>query len=173
MLSTDMPKRFKWPVSVECDISAPAHDVWGVISRPGNLELFHPFCRSNPVGKWPGSGSRDEVHYLNGLVYERHFHHWNEGVGYDLEIGQKGSGTSWVAWRVVPGDDRHSTLRITVSAYVLQQVPTVFRWLPHVLWFRPLLEKYLDSVVRGLEWYITHREVVPDNAFGKHPWFSA
>ncbi len=68
-------------------------------------------------------------------------------------------------------DDDCSTLRITVFPHVLQSLPTVIRWLSHALWLRPLLTKYLDSVVRGFEWYIIHGEAVPKNAFGKHPWF--
>ena len=173
MYSSEVRRGFKWPVSVERKIAAPAQDVWNVISRPGNLEFCHPFCASNPVRVWPGSESRDEVHYLNGLVFERQFRRWSEGVGYDLEIGRKGGSQSWVSWRVMSIDDDCSTLRITVCPHVLQSLPTVIRWLSHALWLRPLLTKYLDSVVRGFEWYIVHGEAVPKNAFGKHPWFSS
>ena len=77
---------FKWPVAVERVIAAPAHEVWNVISRPGSLELCHPFCLRNIVQHWSGQESRDEVHYLNGLVYERRFRRWLKGTGYDLEI---------------------------------------------------------------------------------------
>ena len=173
MLLREVHRGFKWPVSVEREIAAPAQDIWIVISRPGNLESCHPFCASNPVEVWPGSSSRDEVHYLNGLVFERRFRYWSEGVGYDLEIGRRDGGQSWVSWRVTSIDDDCSTLRITVYPHVLQSLPTVIRWLAHVLWLRPLLTKYLDSVVRGFEWYIIHRKAVPKNAFGKHPWFSS
>lgn len=34
---------------------------------PGNLELCHPFCRSNPVQSWPGKDSIDEVHITERL----------------------------------------------------------------------------------------------------------
>lgn len=164
---------FKWPVSVEKVIAAPAQEVWDAISRPGNLELCHPFCASNPVQIWPGPSSQDEVHYLSGWVYERQFREWTEGVGYDLEIGRGGGGKSLVSWRIIPIDDHGCALRITVCPHALQNVPTVIRWIPYVLWLRPLLRKYLDSVVRGFEWYVIRHEAVPKNAFGTHPWFSA
>lgn len=164
---------FRWPVSVERVIPAPADDVWDAISRPGNLELCHPFCKANPVHKWPGAESRDEVHYLSGWVYERRFRNWIEGVGYDLEIGRRGGGQSSVSWRIEPIDDRHCSLRIVVCPHVLQNLPVVIRWIPHLLRLRPMLRKYLDSVVRGFEWYVTRSEAVPRNAFGEHPWFSA
>jgi hypothetical protein len=36
-----------------------------------------------------------------------------------------------------------------------------------------MLGKYLQSVVKGFEWYVTRGEPVPRDQFGKHTWFSA
>jgi hypothetical protein len=140
---------------------------------PGNLELCHPFCAKNPVEVWPGEGSRDEVHYLSGWVFERRFCRWIEGVGYDLEIGRRGGRSSFVSWRILPARHHECRLRLAVYSHVLQNVPVVIRWLPHILWLRPMLRKYLSSVVRGFEWYVTRGEPVPRNQFGSHRWFSA
>ena len=163
---------FRWPVSAERVIAAPAKVVWDAISLPGSLELCHPYCASNPTHAWPGPNSRDEVHYLSGWVYERRFHNWIEGVGYDLEIGRPAGSTSSVSWRIRPVNDHSCALQITVRPHALQGIPTFVRWVPHVLWLRPLLRKYLESVVRGFEWYVIRRTPVPRNAFGTHPWFS-
>jgi len=95
------------------------------------------------------------------------------GFGYDLEIGRRGGATSFVAWRISPVDSQHCTLSITVYPHVLQKVPVVIRWLPHLLRVRPMLTSYLESVVKGFEWYVTRGEPVPRDRFGKHPWFSA
>ena len=164
---------FKWPVSVARLIEAPASEVWEAISQPGNLENCHPFCASNPVQAWPGPESRDEVHYLSGWVFERRFREWIEGTGYDLVIGRKGGGESSVSWRITPVDVRSCRLRITVCPHGLQSVPVVVRWLPHWFWLRPQLRQYLDSVVRGVGWFVIRHQPVPRNAFGKHRWFSA
>lgn len=164
---------FKWPVAVERTIAAPAQKVWEAISAPGNLESCHPYCRRNPVRNWAGADSRDEVHYLSGWVYERQFQRWIEGVGYDLEIGRRGGGMSSVSWRISPVDDRSCQLKITVYPHVLQNLPVVIRWLPHVVRVRPMLRKYLQSVVSGFDWYVTRGEPVPRDQFGRHPWFSA
>ena len=170
---TNRESKFRWPISVRREIPAPALRVWDVISSPGNLELCHPFCAKNPVQVWPGADSRDEVHYLSGWVYERRFRRWIEGVGYDLEIGRSGGGTSQVSWRIVPVDDNSCALSITVRSHALQHMPAMFRWLPHVLWFRPKLKFYLESVIGGFDWYIQNGEPVPRDHFGRHPWFSA
>lgn len=164
---------FKWPVAAERPILAPAQKIWEAMSTPRNLELCHPFCEKNPVHVWPGPDSRDEVHYISGWVYERRFRQWIEGVGYDLEIGRRGGGTSFVSWRILPDDNRSCTLRIVVYPHILQNVPVAIRWLPHWLHLRPRLKTYLESVVRGFEWYVTRGEPVPRNQFGTHPWFSA
>ena len=173
MLVEEPISGFKWPVAVEKTIAAPAQEVWDAISMSGNLELCHPFCARNPVQIWPGANSQDEVHYLSGWVYERRFRQWIEGVGYDLEIGRRGGATSFVAWRISPVDSQHCTLSITVYPHVLQKVPVAIRWLPHLLRVRPMLTSYLESVVKGFEWYVTRGEPVPRDKFGKHAWFSA
>ena len=168
----DPRPEFRWPVSTEREITAPSEEVWSAISLPGNLEQCHPFCAKNPVNAWPGPDSRDEVHYLSGWVYERRFHDWIEGIGYDLEIGRAGGSKSSVSWRIRSINDDRCALRITVCPHALQGIPTIIRWIPHLLWIRPLLRKYLDSVVRGFEWYVVRGTAVPRNAFGTHPWFS-
>ncbi len=170
----DNPKpSFKWPVAAAQRIAAPANKVWEVISTPGNLEFCHPFCAKNPVQVWPGKESRDEVHYLSGWVFERRFCRWIEGIGYDLKIGRRGGGSSFVSWRIMPGDNQACILKITVYPHALQNIPVAIRWLPHILRLGPLLKRYLSSVVRGFEWYIIRGEPVPRNQFGSHPWFSA
>jgi len=166
-------KTFRWPVSAVQRIQAPATDVWETISAPGNLESCHPFCAENPVTVWPGSGSIDEVHYLNGVVYERRFNAWFENVGYDLEIWHRRQRIANVRWRIEASADTECRLAITVCPFALQHVPTILRWVPHHLKIRPKLKSYLQSVVRGFDWYVTKGESVPRNQFGKHPWYSS
>jgi len=164
---------YKWPVTAVQTIAAPAGDVWGVISMPGNLEPCHPFCVKNPVEVWPGEGSRDEVHYLSGWILERRFCRWIDGVGYDLEIGRRGGKSSFVSWRIMAVDNQNCILRIAIYPHKLRNVPVAIRWLPHILRLGPMLRRYLSSVVRGFEWYVVRGEPVHPNQFGSHPWFSA
>ena len=51
-------------------------------------------------------------------------------------------------------------------------VPEFIRWLPYVLRLSPLLSGYLESVLKGLEYYITTGQKVKRNQFGAHPLFS-
>jgi hypothetical protein len=160
------------PVEVAQPISASIEEVWRAISMPGSLEPCHPFCARNPVSVWPGAESRDEVHYLNGRVFERRFVSWTEGVGYELEIGEPGGKRSFVSWELEPLGQEGSALSITVHPHPVESVPAALRGLVHRSYVRPMLKRYLSSVVRGFEWYVVRGEPVPRNQFGSHRWFS-
>lgn len=153
-------------------IEASADKVWSVISSPRNLEDCHPFCESNPVDQWPGIGSRDMIHYYNGWVLEREFTNWIEGVGYDLVIGREGDRKSYVSWRIAPELGNLSSLTITLYPHILQKIPSAVRWIPHLVYIRPMMQSYLESVVNGFEWFISTGKPVKKNQFGTHQWFS-
>lgn len=166
-----LPK-FKWPVAVSRTIAAPASKIWEVISSPGGLPLYHPFCEKNPVFEWPGADSHDEIHYFSGVVLVRRFTNWYEDVGYDLEIGRDGGRQSIVSWRITQIKELRSSIGITIFPHAVQHLPVVARWAPHLFWLRPKLKDYLRSVVKGLDWFINHGQPVRRNQFGAHPWFS-
>lgn len=163
----------RWPIRVCRTIDAPRANVWAAISKPGHLVDCHPYCAANPVTVWPGPESRDEVHYLNGVVFERRFRRWDDGSGYELEIGRRGGPASYVTWALEDAPSDRSRLCITVHPHLLQGWPGVVGALPYRLWLRPRLEAYLDAVTRGVEWFVTRGERVPRDRFRPHPWFSA
>jgi hypothetical protein len=163
---------FRWPVSCSRVIAAPQPKVWEIISSPGTLTLYHPFCEQNPVFDWRGAHSHDEIHYFNGVILVRHFRSWYEDIGYDLEVGRSGGRKSNVSWRINSIKNGHCSLEITVFPHAVQHIPVVARWLPHFFWLRPQLRRYLRSVLRGLEWFIIRSEPVRRNQFGSHQWFS-
>jgi len=164
--------QFKWSITFKKTIAASAQDVWNIISSPGNLEDFHPFCESNPVEKWPGVGSRDTIHYYSGWVLQREFTNWIDGVGYDLTIGRDGGRKSFVSWRIAQKQKDLSILSISIFPHILQNIPLAVRWIPHIIYIHPSMKKYLESVVNGFDWFITTGKPVSKNQFGSHSWFS-
>lgn len=165
-------EQLRWPIRQTREIESPVETLWELIATPGNLELCHPFCESNPVRVWPGADAQDEIRYLNGKVYRRHFQDWFDGVGYDLEILEEGRRIALVQWRVAPIENTSSRLSIAVYPLLLQGIPSPLRWFPHLAFLRPMLLRYLKSVVGGFEWYLVSGKPVPRNHFGSHPWFS-
>jgi len=170
--SREIIEKFKWPITVDRKIETSSQNIWLAISNPGNLEDCHPFCDRNPVEEWPGVGSRDSIHYNSGWVLHREFLHWIDGEGYDLTIGRKSGRKSYVSWRITEEHKNLSTLSITIYPHILQNIPVAIRWIPHIASVRPALQAYLESVIKGFEWFITTGKPVIKNQFGSHRWFS-
>jgi hypothetical protein len=146
--------------------------VWELISKPNNLESFHPFCESNPVDKWPGAGAIDHVKYYNSLSYQRVFTNWIEGVGYDLRIGTVTGKKSKVSWRISQPTASTSELSISIHPHGIDKYPQFLVPIISTLYIQPMIRKYLKSVLKGLKWFLISGEPVQKNQFGTHRWFS-
>lgn len=161
-----------WTVSGTTRIPAPASKVWEAIASPGSLESCHPFVEKNPVEKWPGVGAKDVVCYYSGLTFYREFCAWEEGVGYDLRIGTEGKLNNKVFWRVQSCGRDKSSLTITVRPLAITGCKNLVYWIPILVFYRPLLDKYLASVVSGYKHFITTGKPVSRNQFGALKVFS-
>ena len=164
-------EKFNWHVTQSAKIDCNVHKLWKIITTKSNLELFHPFCKRNKVIKWLGSESIDEIEYLNGSVFRRKFCSWINEVGYDLYINQLNKPSSFVSWRLSEQEDK-SSITITVFPYLFNRGYKMVNFFPFFLVVRPLLSKYLSSVVGGLKLYAETDRQVEKNYFGKHLWFS-
>ena len=158
--------------TVRREIDAPAAQVWELISTPGHLTMCHPFCESNDVEQWPGVGARDRIQYFSGLELHREFTHWDEGSGYQLEIGTSGSRTARVLWVLTGLDGDRCALSISVIPYLKSEMSETRKRAYEQLAFGRSIERYLQSVVQGIDHCVTTGEKVQPNQFGKHPVYS-
>ena len=165
-------KKYLKPASNSIIIKIDSQCVWDVISRQGNLKLCHPFCESNPVDKWEGSKSIDYVNYYNGVKYQRIFTNWIDGQGYDLLIGRKNGEKSKVTWRINKLNNKSCELKITIYPHDIIKYSNIIKPLINSLYVRPMLRKYLSSVLRGFQYYVITGKPVQKNQFGNHKWFS-
>ena len=167
-----MNKFLSFSVKKEIKLRHSATQIWKVISSPSNLELFHPFCKTNETIKWDNSDkNRDKLEYHSGLTYFRDFYHWEENKGYKLYIGTKEGKNSKVKWIIKPKRD-HSFLSIEVYPYLSSKYPVIVNYLLFFMIVKPNLKIYLNNVLKGLSWYMDQKEYVKENQFGKHKWFS-
>ena len=143
--------------------------LWAAISEGGGLENYHPFCRTNTPVDWPGTGSVDQLTYLNGRTFQREILHWRDGVGYDLVIRYKNLETE-VSWEI-DRSERGSFLMIKLVPRFLHRNP-ILKFFVFNLYIRPQLKRYLRHIFAGLHFFLENRQKVSPNQFGLHPWFS-
>jgi ribosome-associated toxin RatA of RatAB toxin-antitoxin module len=159
-------------ISNKIKIENSTHEVWDLISSPGHLNQFHPFCKENNVLESKnGVILKDQLIYLNGLTYYRTFKEWKPMVGYSIKIGSKNAKQSDVKWQII--ENREFTfVKITVKPYTSSKIPKLLYPFIHYTIIRPKLKSYLKSVLKGLEYYLTYKKPVPRNQFGNHSWFA-
>ena len=105
----------------EININASTSKIWKMISEPGNLNLCHPFCKSNTVEKWNDVGAVDFIEYYNGLTMKRLFTSWTPKEGYELIIGKGNQGVAKVKWEINPKNKQSSSS--TPSSFGRQPCP--------------------------------------------------
>ena len=160
------------PVGGRRLIEAAAHELWHAITQPGHLVQCHPFCQDNEVQQWPGVGASDTITYYSGVHYQRDFVGWLENVGYDIEVGPPPRKTARVVWRITPLDDTHSELRIEVTPYLKSAWTASRKQAYQQRYFGHVIAHYLDSVVRGVDYFVTTGQSVQKDQFGSHPLYS-
>ena len=161
-----------FPVSYNIDLNFNKAKVWSIISKQENLNLTHPFCKSNISLSWIYGNHRDSLEYLNGVKLYREFYQWDEGCGYELKIGKKNGRKSTVKWRLIEKSNSRSNLRITVLPNIYSNKNFIIYIIAYLFVIRPGISKYLKSVLNGYKWYLVNRTPVPRNHFGSHKWFS-
>ena len=160
-----------WPISYKKKIESSAEELWSLIIKPGNLNLIHPSCKSNEIIEWKNNHYTDVLIYLNGLIYFREIIKLDNNKGYTLMIGKKRGKKSKVIWEIT-SSEKNTYLSITVYPYLLSSWPKIFSFIPYLIVIKPFLQKYLRSVIGGINWYLVNKKPVPRNHFGKHIWFS-
>ena len=159
-------------ISKSIDLNINRKKLWELITSPGHLNNCHPFCKKNDVICWEENYHEDMLTYLNGLIYKRVFQNWDLEKGYDLLIGEADGPQSYVIWRIKDTIENQCRLTITVYPYLLDKWPRMLSFIPFVIWIKPRLYRYLDSVLYGFDYFIRNNESVPRNFKGEHPWFS-
>ena len=160
-----------WKIEKKIKINGSSDDLWEIISKPNNLELIHPFCKSNKIVKWEDDKHEDILVYHNGLTFIRKFLTWEEKKGYSLLIGEEDKEQSYVIWEITEEKDS-VYLSIKVYPYFLRGTSKILSFFPYKLFVSPMLKSYLKSVIQGINFYLNTGKPVPKNYFGKHKWFS-
>ena len=160
------------PLTATVGIDVPAGEVWAVIAEPGGLAHYHPFCAATEVERWPGTGSRDSITYYSGIRYQRNFVSWQEGVGYDIELGDPPGQTAQVRWRIEPTSRRACSLSIEVVPLLKPGLSDEKKRVYQERLFGEVLQHYLECVVAGVKFFATTGKAVSRDQFGRNPLYS-
>jgi len=155
-------------VQSQLEINKQSNIVLNLIKSPNNLEKFHPFCKKNIVIKWDGKNSEDIVIYHSKKKYIRRFYEWNEN-GYKLEIfeDRKLADITWI----VNEFNSKSIIKIKAKLYLPYKYKLINTIIFNI-YVKYVLKSYLNSVVKGLKYYLETNKTVSNNQFGKHIWYS-
>lgn len=160
------------PLQATAGVDVPADEVWAVIAEAGNLARCHPFCAATEVERWPGTGSRDSITYYSGIRYQRNFVSWQEGVGYDIELGDPPNQTARVRWRIEPTSQRICRFSIEVVPLLKSDLSDEKKRAYQERLFGDVLQHYLECVVAGVKFFATTGKTVVKDQFGTNPLYS-
>ena len=159
-------------VESKVELNLPKSKILNLIREPGNLNKYHPFCKKNEIINWPGNGSVDHLEYHNGMKFNREFYNWTDN-GYDLRIGGKRN-MAIVNW-VVEGDESRSSLTVRINPNIKNYILIENRLIQRLFWFlyiKPMLQSYINHVIKGFNHFMKTETNVLPNQFGTHRWFS-
>ena len=149
--------------------------LWKIISLPGQLHLFHPFCKNNKVLKWEKEKSVDFIEYYNKKVLKRRFFDWKEEIGYKLIINDLKKDIAEVHWNIF--NSRKSKIDLSIEVQILD---TAMKSFPNTInkiilstYVLPKLGTYLDSVLCGVKYFSETGNKVSKNQFGYNSMFSS
>ncbi|MDG2473537.1 MAG: hypothetical protein P8M71_10565 [Pseudomonadales bacterium] len=125
--------------------------LFSVITEPGNLQNFHPFCQENIPIEWSGDNAVDKLTYLNGKVFTRKITRWHD-CGYDLTITHGNIKTN-VEWNIIFHKNK-PLLEIKLTPLFLPN-NNVYRFFSFYFYVKPQLTKYLKALFNGLSFYIS------------------
>jgi len=155
-------------------VNSGCEEVWSLMTSPGKLENYHPFCRSNEVLKWDAENSVDLIKYYNGKILKRSFYDWNDKCGYRLIINDMRKDIADVRWKILTSDSDTTNLSIEIRILdgALLSYPRIINRILLTFYVLPLLGSYLESVLKGFKYFSETGSSVSKNQFGNNPLFS-
>ncbi len=162
-------------ISKKVTIDVNRQHLWKIISVPGQLRLFHPFCKSNKVLKWDKEKSIDLIEYFNKKMLKRKFFDWEEKVGYKLIINDLKKDIAEVHWNLYDASRNKVNLSIQIQILdtALKRFPNSINKMILKTYVIPKLGTYLDSVLHGIKYFSETGNKVSKNQFGYNSMFSS
>ena len=162
-------------ISKKLAVNVDRKHLWEIISAPGKLDIYHPFCKKNEVLNWDKKNSIDLIEYYNKKVLKRKFFDWEEEIGFKLVINDLKKDIAEVHWSL--SNPTKSKIDLSIQVQILD---TALKRLPNSInkiilktYVLPRLGTYLESVLNGIKFHSETGNKVSKNQFGYNSMFSS
>ena len=157
-------------ICAQIHINCSKEKLWKVITAPGHLENYHPFCAYHKSESWDGVGCVDESKSNYGKIVRREVIEWNEGVGYTIKMLNPNQKTR-VRFEIGALEEEvQFQVNLTTNAYRKNPRPFWIFLAPLII--VPSYKKYFHSLLNGIKYYAETDKKVSRNQFGHHRNYS-
>jgi hypothetical protein len=158
-------------ISAQIKIKIPPNKIWGIITEPGHLKNYHPFCDYHEQSKWDGIGSKDRSKSYAGKIINREIIAWQEGVSYQIKMNNNDTHDTHVKFDVIESNNM-TFFKITITTNAYRNMPRpLWCFLSHLM-IVPSYKKYFHSQLNGLKYFCETGKKVRRNQFGNHKKYS-
>ena len=162
-------RRFKISGSIKVNVSKK--NLWGIITEPGHLNNYHPFCKDHEVSKWDGVGCKDVSKSYTGKTINREIVEWESEESYRIKMKNEDKHDTKVQFKILEKDSQ-VYFKVTLESNAYRDNPRPL-WYPIAyLLIVPSYKKYYNSLLRGLKFYAETGKKVKKNQFGSHKKYS-
>ncbi len=158
-------------ISSKIKINVSKEKLWKIITAPGHLNTYHPFCEEHQVSDWDGVGCKDISRSYAGKTIKREVIKWVEGESYQIKMINGDGNDTKVKFEITDlGVNSSISVSIITNAYRNNPRPL---WYPiALLLIVPSYKKYFNSLLNGMKYYSETGKVVARNQFGPHKQYS-
>lgn len=145
--------------------------LWNIITAPGHLKNYHPFCEYHEKSEWNGVGCRDVSKSYYGKIIRREVIHWEEGKSYTIKMDNNDKHNTTVKFeihKIVSG----SLIEVSLTTNAYRNNPRPFYYPIVIFLIIPSYKKYFYSLLNGLKYFSETGNKVKRNQFGHHKKYS-
>lgn len=145
------------------DINCSAEKIWNLLTEPGHLEKFHPFCEYHEKVVYKGIGTKDSGRFASGRKVFREIIAWESGKSYTVLLKNTKQKETNITFLMEELDSETATFSVHIQTKTYKNIPRII-W----KWFAkrkilPVLKNYLHSLLNGTKYYLeTGNNVLPD-----------
>ena len=142
--------------------------LWEIVTSPGHLKKYHPYCRSHEGPSITEVGSKDVAIFYNGKVLNREIIDFKIKSFYKIQITSDDDNDTRVQFSIQEEGPNCCYFYIAIETNAYRNIPRPIWYLIARFQALPLYGKYFYSQLKGLEFYVNTGEKVRKNQFGSH-----